>query len=87
MPSLEVGKQQALVHGKIELMNVAQISEVGTDDLALETRHTYFENNPNGTVNVYQLFRIPAAKVLEAQAKLQTQQKRNNMPSHNHNRN
>ena len=75
MPSLEVGKQQALVHGKLQLMNVAQVSEVGTDDLALEARHTYVENNPNGTVNVYQLFRIPAAKVLEAQAKLQTQQK------------
>ena len=75
MPSLEGGKQQALVHGKLELMNVAQISEVGTSDLALESRHTYVENNPDGTVNVYQLFRIPAAKVLEAQAQLQTQQR------------
>ena len=75
MPSLEEGKQQALVHGKLELMNVAQISEVGVGDLSLESRHTYIENNSDGSVNVYQLFRIPAAKVLEAQANVQTQRK------------
>ena len=73
MASLPEAKQQALVHGKLELMNAAQISEVGAKSLTLETRHTYVEQNTDGSVNVYQLLRIPASNVLEAQARLQTQ--------------
>ena len=51
-------------------MNFAQISEVGAEGLTIETRHTYVEKNPDGSVNVFQLLRIPASNVLEAQARL-----------------
>ena len=75
MASLAEAKQQALIHGKLELMNFAQISEVGAEGLTLETRHTYVEKNPDGSVNVFQLLRIPASNVLEAQARLHVQRK------------
>lgn len=70
IPTIEEGKQQALVHGKIELMNEAKISEISAADLALEARHTYIENNQDGSVNVYQLLRIPTANVVEVQQRL-----------------
>ena len=68
--SVEEGKQQAFIHGKIELMNVARISEVSAKALALEGRHVYVEQHGDGKVTVYQLLRIPATKVVEAQVAL-----------------
>ena len=70
-PSVEEGKQQAFIHGKIELMNVARISEVSAKGLALEARHVYIEKQGEGKVTVYQLLRIPTTKVVEAQLDLQ----------------
>ncbi|MGB0911745.1 MAG: hypothetical protein ACPGYT_15405 [Nitrospirales bacterium] len=75
IPSLADAKQQALVHGKLELMNFAKISEVSAEGLTLETRHTYVEKNPDSSVNVFQLLRIPASRVLELQARLHAQRK------------
>lgn len=75
VPSLDDAKRQAFIHGKLALMNFAQISEVGAEGLTLEARHTYVENNPDGSVNAFQLLRIPSSKVLEAQARLQAQRK------------
>ena len=69
--SVEEGKQQAFIHGKIELMNVARISEVAAKGLALEARHVYIEKHGDGKVTVYQLLRIQATKVVEAQVDLQ----------------
>ncbi|WP_454061157.1 hypothetical protein [Candidatus Nitrospira salsa] len=73
MHSLPEAKQQALVHGKLELMNFAKISEIDAEQLVLETRHSYVEKNPNGSVNVFQLLRIPTSAVLEAQTRLHAQ--------------
>jgi len=75
MASLPQAKQQALVHGKFELMNFAKISEIDAEQLVLETRHSYVEKNPDGSVNVFQLLRIPASTVLEAQTRLHAQRK------------
>ena len=69
--SVEEGKQQAFIHGKIELMNAAKLSEVSAKGLALEARHVYIEQHGGGKVTVYQLLRIPATKVVEAQLDLQ----------------
>ncbi|GJL56753.1 MAG: hypothetical protein NPIRA02_38850 [Nitrospirales bacterium] len=73
MKSLREAKQQALVHGKLELMNFAKISEIDAEQLVVETRHSYVEKNPNGSVNVFQLLRIPTSAVLEAQNRLHAQ--------------
>ncbi len=70
-PTIDDGKQQALVHGKFELMNFAKISEIEANNLTLETRHSYVEKNPDGSLNVYRLFRIPTDQILETQANLQ----------------
>ncbi|GJL62854.1 MAG: hypothetical protein NPIRA04_15080 [Nitrospirales bacterium] len=75
MASLAEAKQQALVHGKLELMNFAKISEIDAEKLLLETRHSYVEKNSDGSVNVFQLLRIPASTVLEAQTRLQAKRK------------
>ena len=69
-PSIEEGKQQAFVHGQIELMNAARLSEVSAKGLALEARHVYIEKHGEGNVTVYQLLRIPTTKVVEAQLEL-----------------
>ncbi|WP_447968456.1 hypothetical protein [Nitrospira sp. M1] len=73
MNSLPEAKQQALVHGKLELMNFAKISEIDAEQLEVETRHSYVEKNPNGSVNVFQLLRIPTSAILEAQTRLHAQ--------------
>ena len=70
-PSVEEGKEQALIHGKIELMNAARLSEISAKKLALEARHVFVEQHGGGKVTVYQLLRIPTTKVVEAQLHLQ----------------
>ena len=69
-PSVEKGKQQAVIHGKIELMNAARLSEISAKGLPLEARHVFIEQHGEGKVTVYQLFRIPTTKVVEAQLHL-----------------
>ena len=58
--SVEEGRKQAFEQGKIELMNYAQITSLEAQGLVIETQMTYEEPNPDGTVTVYRLLRVPA---------------------------
>jgi hypothetical protein len=71
--SFEEGRKQAFEQGKIELMNYAQITSLEAQGLVIETQMTYEEPNPEGTVTVYRLLRVPAAKLLAIQGRLNEQ--------------
>lgn len=69
----EAGRQQAFEHGKIELMNYAQVTSLEAQGLVIETQMTYEEPHPDGTVTVYRLLRVPAAKLVAIQGRLETE--------------
>lgn len=71
--SFEEGRKQAFEQGKIELMNYAQITSLEAQGLVIETQMTYEEPNPEGTVTVYRLLRVPAAKLVAIQSRLNEQ--------------
>ena len=71
--SVEEGRKQAFEQGKIELMNYAQITSLEAQGLVIETQMTYEEPNPEGTVTVYRLLRVPAAKLVAIQGRLNEQ--------------
>lgn len=71
--SFEEGRKQAFEQGKIELMNYAQITSLEAQGLVIETQMTYEEPNPEGTVTVYRLLRVPAVKLLAIQGRLNEQ--------------
>lgn len=71
--SFEEGRKQAFEQGKIELMNYAQITSLEAQGLVIETQMTYEEPNPEGTVTVYRLLRVPAAKLVAIQGRLNEQ--------------
>ena len=71
--SVEKGRKQAFEQGKIELMNYAQITSLEAQGLVIETQMTYEEPNPEGTVTVYRLLRVPAAKLVAIQGRLNEQ--------------
>jgi hypothetical protein len=71
--SVEEGRKQAFEQGKIELMNYAQITSLEAEGLVIETQMTYEEPNPEGTVTVYRLLRVPAAKLVAIQGRLNEQ--------------
>ena len=71
--TLEEGRQQAFERGKVELMNYAQISSLEAQGLVLETQMTYQEVNPDKSVSVFRLLRVPADKLVAVQARLRTQ--------------
>ena len=71
--SFEEGRKQAFEQGKIELMNYAQITSLEAQGLVIETQMTYEELNPEGTVTVYRLLRVPAAKLVAIQGRLNEQ--------------
>lgn len=71
--SFEEGRKQAFEQGKIELMNYAQITSLEAQGLVVETQMTYEEPNPEGTVTVYRLLRVPAAKLVAIQGRLNEQ--------------
>lgn len=71
--SFEEGRKQAFEQGKIELMNYAQITSLEAQGLVIETQMTYEEPSPDGTVTVYRLLRVPAAKLVAIQGRLNEQ--------------
>lgn len=54
-------------------MNYAQITSLEAQGLVIETQMTYEEPNPEGTVTVYRLLRVPAAKLVAIQGRLNEQ--------------
>jgi hypothetical protein len=73
MRTMEEGRQKAFQHGKLELMNFAQVTDLEARGLTIETQMTYEETNPDGTVTVFRLLRVPVAKLLAIQGSLQAQ--------------
>jgi hypothetical protein len=77
--TVEEGRLKAFEHGKIELMNFAQVTDLEAQGLMIETQMTHEEPNPDGTVMVFRLLRVSLPKLLEIQrsrtAKLEQQQK------------
>ena len=71
--TVEEGRRQAFEQGKVELMNFAQITSLEAQGLVIETQMTFEEPNPDGTVTVYRLLRVPAAKLVSIQERLQAQ--------------
>jgi hypothetical protein len=71
--SVEEGRNQAFEQGKIELMNYAQGTSLEAQGLVIETQMTYEEPSPDGTVTVYRLLRVPAAKLVAIQGRLNEQ--------------
>lgn len=71
--SVEEGRKQAFEQGKIELMNYAQVTSLEAQGLVIETQMTYEEPSLDGTVTVYRLLRVPAAKLVAIQGRLNEQ--------------
>ena len=71
----EEGRRQAFEQGKIELMNDAQVTSLEAQGLVIETQMTFEEANPDNTINVFRLLRVPAAKLVAIQGRLQAQSK------------
>lgn len=73
--SAEEGRQQAFQHGKVELMNYAQVMNLEAKGLVIETQMTYEEIDLDGSVTVFRLLRVPVEKLREIQGRLQAQSK------------
>lgn len=69
----EAGRLQAFEHGRRELMNYAQVTNLETHGLVIETQMTYEEPNPDGTITVFRLLRVPATKLTAIQDRVRTQ--------------
>lgn len=67
----EEGRQQAFERGKVELMNFAQVTDLEAQGLVIETQMTYEEANPDGSVNVFRLLRVPVTRLRAIQGHLQ----------------
>jgi hypothetical protein len=72
--TVEEGRKRAFENAKVELMNFAQVTDVGAKGLVIETQMTFEEEpNPIGMITVYQLLRVPAKKLIEIQGHVQEQ--------------
>jgi hypothetical protein len=67
MPTREQARQRAFEHGKIEVMNFAQVPNLKALGLVIETQMTYEEPNADGTITVFRLLRVPIEKILTLQ--------------------
>ena len=65
------GRQRAFEHGKVELMNYAQVTDLEAQGLVIETHMTYEEANPDSSITVFRLLRVPVPKLLAIQGRLQ----------------
>ena len=61
--TLGAGRQLALEHGKYEVMNFAQVTNLARKGLFLETQMTFEEMHVDGSVTVFRLFRVPLKKL------------------------
>lgn len=71
--TVEEARKQAFENGKLELMNFAQVTSLEARGLVVETQMTFEEPQPNGTVTVYRLLRVPIEKLRVIQNNLRTQ--------------
>ncbi len=71
--TVEEARKQAFENGKLELMNFAQVTSLEARGLVVETQMTFEEPQPNGTVTVYRLLRVPIEKLRAIQDNLRTQ--------------
>lgn len=72
--TVEQGRKQAFQNAKVELMNYAQVTDVETKGVVIDTQMTFEEPpNPLGFITVYQLLRVPAKKLIEIQRHVQEQ--------------
>jgi hypothetical protein len=62
LPTLEEARQRAFEHGKLELMNFTQVTNIEALG-AIETQMTHEESNLDGTVTVFRLLRVPIIKL------------------------
>lgn len=69
----EEGRRQAFEQGKTELMNYAQVTSLEAQGLVIETQMTFEEANPDNTINVFRLLRVPASKLVAIQGHIQDQ--------------
>ena len=61
--TIEEGRQRAFEHGISEIMNFAQITDLSS--LVIETQMIYEMPNPDRTITVYRLLKVPLKKLLE----------------------
>lgn len=61
-------------------MNFAQITSLESQGLVIETQMTFEEPNADDTVTVYRLLRVPAAKLVAIQGRLQAQSRAQERP-------
>ena len=73
--TVEDGRQLAFEHGKVELMNYAQLTSLEAQGLVIETQMTYEEINVDGSVTVFRLLRVPVEKLQRIQGALRSQSK------------
>lgn len=71
--TVEDGRKQAFENGKLELMNFVQVTSLEARGLVIETQMTFEEPQPNGTVTVFRLLRVPTDKLRTIQDTLRTQ--------------
>jgi len=72
--TVEEGRKQAFENAKVELKNLAQVTDVEAKGLVIDTQMTFEEPpNPLGLIRVYQLLRVPAKKLVEIQGRVQEQ--------------
>lgn len=71
--TVEEGRKRAFENAMVELINLAQVTDVEAKGLVIETKPTFEETNPIGMITVYQLLRVPAKKLVEIQGHVQEQ--------------
>lgn len=70
--TVEEGRLKAFEQGKVELMNYAQLTGLEAKGLVIETQMTFEEEQPDGTVTVFRLLKVPAMRLLELQGRLRS---------------
>lgn len=63
----EEGRRRAFEHGKIELMDFAQLTDVEERGMFIETQMTYEEVNSDGTFTIFRLLRVPLDRLMALQ--------------------
>jgi hypothetical protein len=63
----EEGRHRAFDHGKIELMDFAQLTDIEGRGMFIETQMTFEEINSDGTFTVFRLLRIPLERLMALQ--------------------
>ncbi|MBI3611252.1 MAG: hypothetical protein HY204_11215 [Nitrospirae bacterium] len=71
--TVEKARKIAFENGKVELMNFAQVTDLESKGLIIETQMTFEDPHDDGTVTVYRLLRVPIDRLLKIQENVKTQ--------------